>query len=117
ARHSIEYHTLPSYFLAFSIWNEQNLCLSWAETEEWADLLGVTLVPVLYQGPWNESLIRSLSLDTEKQEGFVVRRAAAFAYEDFADCVAKWVRPHHVQTDTHWMHQTVVPNQLANGSL
>ncbi|MCP4498573.1 MAG: RNA ligase family protein [Deltaproteobacteria bacterium] len=27
-RHSISYEALPSYFLLFSIWNDDNLCLS-----------------------------------------------------------------------------------------
>jgi hypothetical protein len=26
---------------------------------------------------------------------------------------AKWVRKNHVQTDFHWMHQSVQPNHLA----
>ncbi len=28
ARHSISYNNLPSYFMAFSVWNELNQCLS-----------------------------------------------------------------------------------------
>jgi len=45
-------------------------------------------------------------------EGYVVRRAASFAYEDFQTSVAKWVRPNHIQTDEHWMHKAVIPNGL-----
>jgi hypothetical protein len=35
--------------LVFSIWNEQN-ALSWDETVEWAELLGLFTVPVLWRG-------------------------------------------------------------------
>jgi hypothetical protein len=35
AKHSIKYSNLESYFLVFSIWNEQNVCLSWDDTIEW----------------------------------------------------------------------------------
>ena len=34
ATHSIKYENLKSYFLGFSVWNEQNMCLSWEETTE-----------------------------------------------------------------------------------
>ena len=42
----------------------------------------------------------------------MVRLASSFVYADFGRSVAKWVRPHHVQTDQHWMHQAVVPNGM-----
>ncbi|GAA0853286.1 hypothetical protein GCM10008915_73720 [Bifidobacterium pullorum subsp. gallinarum] len=54
AKHSLLYSALPSYFLLFSVWNEHNVYLSWDETEDWADRLGLAAVPVLYKGIWNE---------------------------------------------------------------
>ncbi len=116
ARHSIGYEGLSSYFYGFSVWdNDRNLCLSWAETLDWFALLDIVPVPVLYEGPYSEAVIDKLirAIDTRTQEGFVVRNAEAFAYEAFAANMAKWVRPRHVQTDTHWMHAEIVPNGLA----
>ena len=101
AKHSVAYEQLASYFYGFSIWNQDNVCLSWPETEEWFELLGIHPVPVLYQGCWDESAIRALSVETHTMEGYVVRLADAFTYQDFTRSVAKWVRPHHVQTDQH----------------
>lgn len=115
ARHSIGYHNLKSYFYLFSIWNEQNVCLSWTETKEWAELLGLELPPVLYEGLWDAKKVQSITLDLEKQEGYVVRTSEGFAYEDFQKHIAKWVRKEHVQTDQHWMHAEVVPNKLNDG--
>jgi len=46
-------------------------------------------------------------------EGYVVRVAHAFPMSEFSSHAAKFVRAGHVQTDTHWMHTTIVPNQLA----
>jgi hypothetical protein len=112
ARHSIGYENLKSYFYLFSIWNEQNTCLSWNETTEWASLLGLELPPVLYQGIWDESKIRHIKLDLDKQEGYVVRTSEGFSYENFQKHVAKWVRKDHIQTDQHWMHTEIIPNQL-----
>lgn len=113
ARHSIAYSDLRSYFYLFSIWNEENTALSWEETVEWANLLELELVPVLYQGEFDATWLRELKLDTERQEGYVVRVAERFGFEDFSDCLAKWVREGHVQTDEHWMFSEVVPNELA----
>jgi hypothetical protein len=36
ARHSIAYTHLSDYQLLLSIWDETNTCLSWQETQEWA---------------------------------------------------------------------------------
>jgi hypothetical protein len=57
ARHSIAYDDLLSYFYAFSIWDSENTCLSWEGTQEWADILNLTLPEVIYQGIWDEALI------------------------------------------------------------
>ena len=97
----------------FSIWNEKNECLSWDETEEWCNLLGLTLVPVLWRGTFDENFLRNYKLDTEKHEGYVIRLADSFNFEDFDTSVAKWVRENHVQTSEHWMNKKVIPNKLA----
>ena len=115
ARHSIAYEELRSYFYVFSIWNQDNLCLRWDETLEWSELLGLEVVPTLLRGRWDEAATRALALDFLRQEGYVVRTTAAFAYDDFGRHVAKWVRTGHVQTDEHWMFSEVVPNRLAAG--
>lgn len=119
AKHSIHYKELPTYFLVFSIWNERNECLSWHDTKEWVELLGLSVVPVLYQGPWDEKLIKSLYSATYKNndmEGYVVRIEEGFPYRDFRSCVAKYVRANHVQTHGNWMRQMVVPNELKSES-
>ena len=114
AEHSIRYENLESYFYAFSIWNEENECLSWEHTKEWCNLLNIVHVPVLYRGKWSEEKVHSIidDLDTEKSEGIVVRTEKSFHYNKFQNHIAKWVRHNHVQTDEHWMHQEVVPNGL-----
>jgi hypothetical protein len=113
ARHSVAYDALQSYFYLFSVWNEQNDCLSWEETQEWAVLLGCPCPPVLYQGTWQPTLIQQITVDPVVSEGYVVRVTERFPYEAFPKSVAKWVRPNHVQTDQHWMHAQIIPNALA----
>lgn len=114
ARHSIGYESLPEYFMLFSVWDENNVSLDWETVEEFASLLGLQTVPVLYKGPFDLSeLVRlSRSMDLDKQEGFVIRNSGKFHYDDFGANTGKFVRPAHVQTDKHWMSQEIIPNGI-----
>lgn len=116
AKHSIYYEKLPSYFLLFNIWNEKNECLSWDETVEWANRFNLETVPVLYRGIFDEEKIKSCYTEISKfggtQEGYVIRFADKFHYDDFKIHVAKFVRKNHVQTDQHWLSKQIEPNGL-----
>lgn len=115
AEHSIHYTDLPSFFLGFSVWNEMNVCLSWEDTLQYFDLLGITPVPVIYDGIWDEKKIRELekSLNWETDEGYVLRLADSFTYREFKDSIAKFVRKGHVQTTKHWRAgRAFIPNEL-----
>lgn len=121
AKHSISYIKLSCYFLAFSIWDENNVCLSWDDFVEWCDLLDLVHVPVLYRGPWDTLRVMDCYTGTsreggETQEGYVVRVAQSFKFENFASRVAKFVRANHVTTDEHWINQPMTPNLLRKGA-
>jgi hypothetical protein len=117
AKHSIHYTDLDSYFYGFSMWNDRNCCLSWDETITWFNLFGITPVPVLYDGIYNEELIKKLWTQSQydSMEGYVVRLANEFPYAEFKDSVGKFVRPKHVETSKHWMNQKIEKNLLKNG--
>lgn len=117
AQHSVIYDNLESYFYLFSIWNEINECLSWDETTEWAELLGVKTVPVLYRGIYNEELIKNLWNESMRdiREGYVIRTSNSFPFRDFRKWVMKFVRTNHVTTETHWRHKKIQPNKLKDG--
>lgn len=116
AEHSIRYDDLATYLYGISLWNERNECLAWDETLEWFELLGVTPVPVLYDGPYDEAKIRAVydeKRDHATREGYVIRATDAFTYGQFRKSVAKYVRKGHVQTAKHhWQSQAVIPNGL-----
>ncbi len=116
AEHSIHYKDLKSFFYGFSIWNEMNVCLNYDETLDWMYLLGITPMPTLYRGVWDEKKIRALEKDLkwEKNEGYIVRVYEAFPYSAFKKSVAKFVRKGHVQTTKHWRQgRAFTPNELA----
>lgn len=119
ARHSIEYSGLPSYFLVFCIYNEKNICLSWDETTEYAQLLNLEQVPVLYRGIYDEDAVRNCftgrsQFGNSEQEGYVIRFADSIPWALHRNGFAKFVRKGHVQTSHNWMMERVVQNKLKN---
>lgn len=115
AKHSILYDRLPSYFFVISIW-ERDRCLSWDDTVEYAALLGLETVPVLYRGTHHGPMMpveTMLSQYGAEAEGYVFRRADEFYLKDFQRSVAKCVRPNHVTSERHWRHGPIEPNRLA----
>jgi hypothetical protein len=118
AVHSIKYTNLKSLLLAFSIWNDQNVCLSWDETKLIFELLEIQTVDVLYDGIWSEDIIKSLYTESKRNtsEGYVVRIADSFHYNDFSRYVGKFVRKNHVATTDHWMYdRAMTMNQISEG--
>lgn len=115
-QHSIAYDALPSYFLVFAIFDESNQCLSWDDTVEWAALLGLDTVPVIFRGSWDESTLRGLqpsALYASEAEGYVVRWEQAFSYYQWHLAVGKSVRAEHVKdTVKHWRTAHVPANKL-----
>jgi hypothetical protein len=112
ARHSILYENLESYFLGFSVWNDKNICLDWGSTTKIFSDLGIICVPVIRTTRIIEKIREDFESNYNEQEGYVVRLASEFKYEDFGRSVAKYVRVNHVQAEDHWMHKKVIPNKL-----
>ena len=115
AKHSIYYPEgyLEGYLYLLSIWNDKNECLSWDDSLVYADLLDLPTPKELYRGPFDEKVLKNLAknLDLSVEEGFVVRVTASFPYEKFSECVTKYVRKGHVQTDQHWL-KNAIPNGI-----
>lgn len=114
AKHSLGYNDLDTYFEVFNIWDNDNNCLGWDNTVTWCKLLDLKHVPIIYRGIFDIELLKNIKINTEIQEGFVIRLTEPFSYEDFNKSVAKWVRKGHVQTDEHWTTQKIEPNKLKN---
>lgn len=111
AQHSIRYENLTDWFEVFAIFDEKDIALSWEETVEWSELLGLQTVPVLWQGFWDRDQIQMIQyrLNLETQEGYVLRVADKLHSSNWCHCVGKWVRKGHVQTDQNWSN-TWEPN-------
>jgi hypothetical protein len=124
AKHSIEYSSLPGYFLLFNVRDLNstlNMWLSWEEIELWAKKIGVPTVPILFKGTVSsekelkklvESLMIKPSVCGGIREGVVVRVQNAFADHAFSSSIMKCVRANHVQTSTHWTTQEIIKNKL-----
>lgn len=105
AKHSILYTNLTDYFYVFGIIDKkEEKVLSWAETLEYSELLGLSVVPVLFRGAyknWDKAL-PTQSYFGKEIEGYVIRYSGKFPLREFPTNVAKFARADHVQTDRHW---------------
>lgn len=113
AKHSIDYDDLSTYFMCFSVWNNTT-CLSWKDTIEFCNKLGLTIVPILYKGIYDLAKTKNIAEEVVKRggEGIVVRVTSSFEYKDFDKMIAKYVRENHVQTNNHWGHSEIQKNNL-----
>lgn len=116
AVHSVKYEKLKSYFMMFSIWIE-NKCLSWDETLEYAQILGLETVPVIYDGIYDkDKIIEIFNQFKNENEGYVIRIADEFNYIDFRRSVGKFVRPEFRQiinnSHGHWISKKIETNKL-----
>jgi len=118
AKHDIAYIDLPSYFIAFSVWDNKNRCLSWRNTVSFCEDV-FSVMPVFHQGEWFPGIERLLDYKfnkfnyefTDKHEGYVVRLSEGFDYKDFGKSVAKYVRAGR-NIDEHWMFKSIIKNKL-----
>lgn len=114
AVHSIFYDNLDDYFLVHSVW-EDEWCLSWPETTDICNELGLTRVPVVgFGNNYDQKFLESFIVP-ENCEGYVIRPYDRFNLKDFDKLVAKYVRKDHVQTDEHWTRKKMVKNELYVG--
>ena len=135
AKHTVHYSNLSSYFMVFSIW-EDNTCLSWDETVEYCKILELETTPIIYDGIYDRKKIQDLFLKDGKEdlaehkclwsdktgttyntnEGYVIRVAKSFDYRDFRKSIGKFVRPEFKyavnNSHGHWASQKIVPNTL-----
>lgn len=120
---SISYSRLPSHLLLLFVWDDRNTMLDWKSTLEWcatikstAGLERFSSVPSLYEGTYDESLIRETftgeSVFGGLQEGYVLRSAGSVNYDDFGHSVAKFVRPDYIQVN--WRTSPLVKNKLSD---
>lgn len=113
AQHTLRYEDLRSYFLVFAIWDGL-VCLPWDDTAEWAALLGLEVVSVLYRGPFRQEIIEKAF--QEGSEGYVVRPFGSFRLAEFSRVVGKYVAPGFAERRPHWqLGRRVVQNQLDRG--
>jgi hypothetical protein len=129
ARHSIHYRRLSHYFFEFDIYDKkQEAFLDLKQRLALLEDTGVQTVPVIHTGSLNrddlEDLIGPSQFDSHFEnpitkrtdnlmEGLYLRTEA----EGVVSGRAKFVRPEFVEKvkqSTHWQHQQLVPNLLAN---
>ena len=118
AKHSIHYTEMEAWFYCFGIFDRRNVCYSWDDMNIICDELGLKTAPLLWRGifSWSSFAHNDHYTGVSKlggiQEGYVIRLADEFHYDDYGTSVAKFVRENHVTTDEHWMFSSSVENEL-----
>ncbi len=130
ARHSILYRQLTHYFFEFDIYDKNRQ--AFLDLEQRQKLLldsGILTVPVVHSGSLERSGLEGLIGPSQFGSQFdnpMTKRADNLMEGVYlrteADGVvtgrAKFVRPEFVEKikqSTHWQHQMMVPNELADG--
>lgn len=100
ARHTIGYSNLKSYFLGFSVWTDENECLSWDDTLEFFARRDILPVRVLFDDEYDHDAMRQIwpRAGSRDSEGYVLRTASQFHYRDFRRCVGKFIRSGYFQS-------------------
>ena len=110
AIHSIEYENLTSIFYLFGA-RYKGVWVSWDEIEDYAFLLDIPTVPVLFKGVFdaeeelNKKVLELVSQPSAlggEREGIVIRLYDEFYDSEFPNSLMKWVRKGHIKTDEHW---------------
>lgn len=116
ARHSLDYATLPDWWLLFDIYDRvQGRFWSTTRRDAWASALGVAVVPRLHCAQVSMAQLRDWVSTSPSHfrpghlEGIVIRRENA----EWLQARAKLVRPDFTQQiDSHWRSRTLEWNAL-----
>lgn len=120
AEHSIRYENIDTYAFLLSIWKtsedeSKDVCLSYDDTKDWAELLDVRMPKEFYRGIFDQEKLIELAntIDTTKIEGYVIRLTSEFDKKDMQTSVSKFVRDGHVQPNAeHWLKNAKQNGQL-----
>lgn len=113
-RHSVYYCELPDWFIAFDIFDKENHYFLSTELRYSLFIkMGVSFVPMLYEGYISKELLYSTigktAFGEEIMEGVYLRIDS----KNHLRCRAKYVRPTFSQSiDTHWNKKAIVHNHL-----
>jgi ATP-dependent RNA circularization protein (DNA/RNA ligase family) len=117
ARHSLNYDQLPDWWLMFDVYDsEAERFWSTVRRNELAALVGVSVVPCLYQGRVTLAQLKGWAFGEASRfrrgdaEGVIVRSEDAMWLQNRA----KLVRPNFTQAITqHWRNRVVEWNRIA----
>ncbi len=118
ARHSMDYATLPDWFLLFDVYDcSADRFWSTPRRNELANNAGLLTVPQVLHRKATVPILKKLVGDTASRyragalEGVVIRRESA----DWCEARAKLVRPDFAQAiDTHWRKRALEWNRIVN---
>lgn len=119
AKHSLDYGSLPDWFLAFDVY-DRNVGKFWSveRRNELAQRVGVAVVPHVLSGKTSLKELERIVLERPSRyrdgplEGVVVRRES----DGWCEARAKMVRPDFTQAiEQHWRKRAIEWNRVDHG--
>lgn len=119
AKHSLDYNSLPDWFLVFDVYDrQQQQFFSSERRNQLASDLGLSCAPALLEGKTSLNELKQLLATSQSRyragppEGLIIRRQN----EDWCEQRAKLVRADFTQSITeHWSSKTIEWNTLQIG--
>jgi len=115
-KHSVFYSRLPSYFLAFDIYDKsEGKFLSRNEVRGKTESAGIPMVPTVFEGVLKnqQELLNFLEGNSRFTQGFLEGIYCRIDEGQFLKIRGKLVRPDFLQQiETSWTHQEFVKNKL-----
>jgi len=124
AKHSLDYQSLPDWLVVFDVYDRRAQCFwSSARRNEFAAALGLSVVPLIYEGSASLSALKEILVTSTSRyrhgppEGLMIRQEST----DWCEARAKLVRAEFTQTiSEHWRSRAIEWNRVAldeDGSL
>ncbi len=112
ACHSIKYNKLSTYFYVILVVNN-DMILSWKDTKEFCQGVGMETVPEYYCGIFDEDVLieyeNCFSHYGDRAEGYVIRSSDSIEYDNFSYNFYKFVKS-PILSQEHWKSKKVIPN-------
>lgn len=120
AKHSLNYESLPDWFVVFDVYDQEKQCFwSSGRRNALAEVLGLSAVPALYEGKVRLAQLKDLLASTTSRyrrgapEGLVVRKES----KQWCESRAKLVRAEFTQTiGDHWRSRSIEWNRVGKGA-
>jgi hypothetical protein len=118
---NIQYKGLKDFLMCIGIMENSGVWWPWVDARDYADILGLSMVPELYYGsvktiPHLERLCQHLMYSRpffgDKKEGLVIRTADTFSHSEITENMTKFVPYWYISQNREWKNRPLMYNAM-----